>query len=368
MGAQDADAIINPQTTRPCGHFSEAMTEAAAPTSCGFSKQMEEKFRKLNAWFAESATVQNLAGKCGLQPWVIGAAGTLWLAGFIMWALTGEVICTAIGSLYPLYASFRAVEDNSHREIKHWLVYWITYAAVMLLEGFVQRLLSWVPFYRFLRLAFVLWLFLPLTRGSKNAYKWAVRPVLRRYRPGIDQALARSQDELEGTLSGERNVEMFRAVRSAATAVVRATTPTRRRPQQPAAPSKDLGIDDLVAKELAREAAQRIYNAASVGVSIAGSAVRSSPPRANARKRVDSPAPKALAAKETALDQDVNNFIEIAGSPIESEDSASIADEAIAKALVDEPPCSLEVACSRSPLSIPAERKGRELASPASMH
>ncbi|CAL1161737.1 unnamed protein product [Cladocopium goreaui] len=88
-----------------------------------------------------------------------------------------------------------ALEDGDHDEVSSWLAYWITFAAFTLLEGASAKLMSWLPFYYVMRLALIMWLFLPATRGAQALYRWAVAPVLRRYRPQVDAALARWESQ-----------------------------------------------------------------------------------------------------------------------------------------------------------------------------
>jgi len=234
---------------------------AASPTS-----RWEERLQGVNAWLADSAHVRRMADRCGVQPWVVAGAAVLWLACFILWGFTGELICTVVGSLYPMYASFKALEDADHAGVSQWLVYWVTYSAVMLGEGLLYRALCWIPFYHIIRLLFVVWLFLPMAGGAQSMYAWAVGPLLRRYRPAIDGALARSAEEVCGTLAGQRNEELRQAFRSAAAAARRPRGGDRGSPAGVGGgASKDLGIEDLVARELAREAALGLSKVAVAG-------------------------------------------------------------------------------------------------------
>ena len=54
---------------------------------------------------------------------------------------------TAVGVVYPAYASFKAVEvlrvRNDTSEASRWLVYWGIYGAVSALERVLDRALPW---------------------------------------------------------------------------------------------------------------------------------------------------------------------------------------------------------------------------------
>merc|ERR1719253_299842 len=95
-----------------------------------------------------------------------------------------------------------------------------------------------------MRLLFIVWLFHPATTGADAVFAWSVGPLLRRYRPKIDAALARAAEEIEGPL---RSSDLASALRAAKEAAKYADTG-----------SEGMGIEDLVAEELAKAAAGRV--------------------------------------------------------------------------------------------------------------
>ena len=111
-----------------------------------------------------------------------------------------------VGTLYPAYCSYKAIQlarssKNANEMVRymthgdvpvyyytlqgHWLMYWIVYALFSLAETFADTLVSWyvikcdvymnnitvitrIPFYYELKLLFVFWLVLPITKVSGN--------------------------------------------------------------------------------------------------------------------------------------------------------------------------------------------------------
>lgn len=119
------------------------------------------------------------------------------------------MICTIVAVLYPMYATFRALEDHSQvrdaravAEVRDWLAYWVVYSASTIFDCIFYRILLWLPFYQIVRLAFIIWLFFPGTRGATTVYAWAIGPVLRRNRPHVDAAIAQSVAEFSDALGG----------------------------------------------------------------------------------------------------------------------------------------------------------------------
>ena len=59
----------------------------------------------------------------------------------------GHIACTAVGIVYPAYASFKAAEivrvRNDTAEASRWLVYWGVYGTVSVLERVLDGALPW---------------------------------------------------------------------------------------------------------------------------------------------------------------------------------------------------------------------------------
>eukprot|EP00913_Durusdinium_trenchii_P029332 g27497.t1 len=146
-------------------------------------RSLDERAQLLNLWLDECPPIRWVADKCGIQPLAVAAAGLLWVLLFVLWGFMGELVCkdeaSVVGNLYPLYASFRALEDGDHDEVSSWLTYWITFAAFTLLEGVSIKLMSWLPLYYVMRT--------------------------------VDAALARSAQQLCGTFCSEKLREALRS-------------------------------------------------------------------------------------------------------------------------------------------------------------
>jgi len=211
--------------------------------------------------------VRWLARQLQVQPLFVGVVGLLWVVGFFLWGFTGEIIGAVAGYAYPLFASFKALEDNQLEEVSDWLVYWVSFAVFSLMENLLYRMLSIIPLYHIARLIFIVWLFLPGVFGAQYIFAWLVAPLLRRYRSNIDLALQCADKELRTGFCGEIREKLLEANKEQADTI------------------KDLGIDDLVRKELTRAAAKQ------VGKAIIGDPYVATPSRAGARKREASPRP-----------------------------------------------------------------------------
>jgi hypothetical protein len=105
--------------------------------------------------------------------------------------------CSAVvGTLYPAYASFKAIEymrvHGDTDEASRWLMYWAIFGMWNVAEKILSKIgiVRWMPYYSPLKLAFLLWLQLPRFGGAYRLTSQFVRPFLHLYYPYIDQAVA----------------------------------------------------------------------------------------------------------------------------------------------------------------------------------
>ena len=101
----------------------------------------------------------------------------------------GQVyITTLIGVLYPAFASFCALESNDKADDKTWLTYWVVYGLFELVDHFGSIILGIIPFYFFLKLLFLVYLFHPNTLGAVYVYDKFLRNIILAYHDKIEGA------------------------------------------------------------------------------------------------------------------------------------------------------------------------------------
>ncbi|XP_050770610.1 receptor expression-enhancing protein 4 isoform X1 [Gymnogyps californianus] len=137
----------------------------------------------------------------------------------VSWMLS-RVIVLVFGMLYPAYASYKAVKAKNIREYVRWMMYWIVFALFMATETFTDLLISWFPFYYEIKMAFVIWLLSPYTRGASLLYRKFVHPTLSRKEKEIDAYIIHARERSYETMVrlGKRglNVAATAAVQAAA--------------------------------------------------------------------------------------------------------------------------------------------------------
>ena len=124
---------------------------------------------------------------------------------FLVWGVGAQFVTNLIGFAYPLYESFRSLAAAQSTSAVHnqqqWLTYWVIYGIFALVESLTDFFLYWVPFYHLVKIAFLVWCFLPTTRGAEVLYVKLVEPILSRYEGQIDNAAKQSRRAASRVLS-----------------------------------------------------------------------------------------------------------------------------------------------------------------------
>lgn len=161
----------------------------------------EKTWDGLNTKCGEFPAIRAVAEKLGVKPLFVAAAAFVGALAFILYGVGGQLLCTALGFLYPAFESFKAVESSETVAMQFWLMYWVVWAIFLSIEHVCYYVLIWIPFYYPIKLVTLLWLFNPTTRGAYYVYYWLVLPFLYRNRDRIDLALDTIKTTISGTLS-----------------------------------------------------------------------------------------------------------------------------------------------------------------------
>ncbi|XP_028315895.1 receptor expression-enhancing protein 2 [Gouania willdenowi] len=138
----------------------------------------------------------------------------------VSWIIS-RVVILIFGTLYPAYASYKAVKTKSVKEYVKWMMYWIVFALFSTAETVTDLLLSWFPFYFELKIAFVIWLLSPYTKGSGVLYRKFIHPTLSTKEKEIDDYIAQAKDRSYETMMkfGKRGLNL--AANAAVTAAAK---------------------------------------------------------------------------------------------------------------------------------------------------
>ncbi|XP_043912402.1 receptor expression-enhancing protein 3 [Protopterus annectens] len=112
----------------------------------------------------------------------------------VSWIISKAVVLL-FGMLYPAYYSYKAVKTKNVKEYVRWMMYWIVFALYMVLETFADLMVAWFPLYYELKIAFVIWLLSPYTRGASILYRKFLHPLLSSREREIDDYIVQAKDQ-----------------------------------------------------------------------------------------------------------------------------------------------------------------------------
>ncbi|XP_056631171.1 receptor expression-enhancing protein 2 isoform X3 [Diorhabda carinulata] len=110
-------------------------------------------------------------------------------------SILSRLVILLFGTLYPAYASYKAVRTKNVREYVKWMMYWIVFALFTCAETFTDVFLSWFPFYYEIKIILVIWLLSPATKGSSILYRKFVHPTLSSREQEIDEYINKAKEQ-----------------------------------------------------------------------------------------------------------------------------------------------------------------------------
>lgn len=118
----------------------------------------------------------------------LGAAGSLVLiVGTILQGY--NIVCALLTCVYPMIASIRAIESPDENDDKNWLSFWTVFGIFQTVELFFGFILSFIPYYYWLRLAFFIFLMHPATNGAAICYEKVFKPLLEQHKDEIEKII-----------------------------------------------------------------------------------------------------------------------------------------------------------------------------------
>ena len=103
----------------------------------------------------------------------------------MVYILTGDLAAF----LYPTYASFKALKTEGTDDDSMWLTYWVVFGLFHVTEQFLGWLMRIIPFYHASKLLFLLWCYLPQTRGAGWLFNHFIKSLLSKYEQRIDDEI-----------------------------------------------------------------------------------------------------------------------------------------------------------------------------------
>uniref|UniRef100_A0A7M4EFY8 Receptor accessory protein 3 n=1 Tax=Crocodylus porosus TaxID=8502 RepID=A0A7M4EFY8_CROPO len=138
----------------------------------------------------------------------------------VSWVIS-RVVVLIFGMLYPAYYSYKAVKTKNVKEYVRWMMYWIVFALYSVTETIADLMVSWFPLYYELKIAFVVWLLSPYTRGASLIYRKFLHPLLSSKEREIDEYIVQAKERGYETMVNFGRQGLNLAATAAVTAAVK---------------------------------------------------------------------------------------------------------------------------------------------------
>ena len=110
----------------------------------------------------------------------------------VTFGIGASYITCILGVAYPCFMSFLALESEDEEDDKQWLTYWVVFGLFQIVDQFAGFILHFIPFYYFLKMAFMVWLFHPSTLGATTIYNRYIREAVK----PLDDAARQYEEKL----------------------------------------------------------------------------------------------------------------------------------------------------------------------------
>ena len=110
-------------------------------------------------------------------------------------------IVNILGVTYPCFMSFLALDSEGLDDDKQWLTYWVCFGFFNIIDQFAGIILRFIPFYYFLKLGFLIYLFHPSTLGATYVYNSIISPRIKVYEKSIEEL----ENKLKNQLNSVKN-------------------------------------------------------------------------------------------------------------------------------------------------------------------
>ena len=122
------------------------------------------------------------------QPRIYLVLGALSVTFILVSAVLGLAFVSNLFAFYPVYSSFKALRSASTADDQFWLTYWTVYGTLTLFESLIDGVFFWLPLYYVLKIALLIWLFHPNSRGALVVYSRFLAPLFASVEARVSEA------------------------------------------------------------------------------------------------------------------------------------------------------------------------------------
>lgn len=151
--------------------------------------------------------IKSLADKIGIRAGYLGLAVLSFFSIFIVIEFGSAFLYYTLCVAYPIYMTFKSVEDTDTEKQNHWLSYWVIFSVLLATDRVVSVFLSIIPMYGLIKVAIHIWMFSEKWKGAYYIYQKALHPIFKKYESELDKKIRLIKEtavkRLDSTLSTE---------------------------------------------------------------------------------------------------------------------------------------------------------------------
>jgi receptor expression-enhancing protein 5/6 len=98
-----------------------------------------------------------------------------------------STITNLVGIVLPAFLSMKAIETLEMDNEKQWITYWVIFAFWSVIDGFSFLFLKYIPFYYFIKIVVLMWLFMPNLQGAFYLYENYIFNMFKKIEAFIDK-------------------------------------------------------------------------------------------------------------------------------------------------------------------------------------
>eukprot|EP00347_Sterkiella_histriomuscorum_P022244 403331166 len=152
--------------------------------------------------------IQKISQQTGVPQQKVLQYTLVGLVLFVVFGIGSAIITNLIGVAYPCFMSFYALESDGGDDDKQWLTYWVVFGIFTIADQFAGFILSFIPFYYVLKVAVLIWLFHPSTKGAIFVYENYIEPIweqnkqyVEQFEKGVEKAIHENADAIKSKVN-----------------------------------------------------------------------------------------------------------------------------------------------------------------------
>ena len=171
-----------PLRSRPrgCSHAPRETAPERPPPDAPRNAAIKGKIDEVLVKLPEPARkkLEEIEKTTGQPKSLLAGGGALFGLFLVFFLCPPQLVFSAVGVGYPTYASLKMLAEDKTEDAAMWITYWCLFSLLKVVMNPLDFILGFLPFYFYLKLVLLVWLFSPTTKGAGVVYEKVVKPFV----------------------------------------------------------------------------------------------------------------------------------------------------------------------------------------------